>query len=153
MSIILVQMADDQWTQRAMHLACTMAQQNKARIVLLWLVSVPNPGWLGAGLSEFIPTKRDTERQAVYTTIARDYGVECMVQRMDYYTLYGALVSAVDLLDAQVVFTKLPRGIFPLWDKFRLWDLRRQLSARDCELHTLNEPPEVAASLPSINSV
>lgn len=149
MHTIMVHMADPQWTERAMHLACAMAQQHKAQIVLLWLIPVPNPGWLGAGPGEAIPTEQDTECQAVYMAIARDYQVDCTVQRMQYFTLDGALIDAADLLDAEVIFARLPKSIIPYWDKLRWWNLKRQLAAHNRQLNTLNKPTNTTHWMPS----
>lgn len=152
MHTIIVHMADPQWTARAMHLACGIAQQYKAQIVLLRLIPVPNPGWLGAGPGEAIPTGQDTSDYAFYKAIAKDYQVDCTVQRMQYFTLDGALMDAADLWDAQMIFAQLPKSIIPYWDKLRWWNMKRRLSAHNRQLNTLNEPADSSYSMPSKGS-
>jgi hypothetical protein len=137
---IMVQMADPQWTEQALHLACSLAWQHKARIVLLRLESVSYPGWLGTELGEPVPTEQETGALQAYAAIAKDYGVDFTVQPMQYITLEGALVDAANLIDAQVVFAQPSKSVIPYWDKLRLWSLERRLAAHKRHLYTLNQP-------------
>lgn len=84
MHTIIVHVSDPQWTERAMHLACEVAHQHKAQIVLLRLIAVPNPAWLGVGNDEAIPTEPDTSDYAFYQAIAKDHQVDCTVQRIHH---------------------------------------------------------------------
>jgi hypothetical protein len=83
-------MADDQWTQLALHLAGAMVWQYHARIVLLWLVPVLHPGWLGTHFGESYMTRQDSTKLQEYAAIAEAYGVDFTIQTMQYFALEGA---------------------------------------------------------------
>ena len=51
MNKILVQMAEENWTMEALHLACALARNSNSQVVLLQLIQVPNPSLLGTSLS------------------------------------------------------------------------------------------------------
>ena len=140
MKTIMVQMADEQWTMEAMHLACALARNTQSRLVLLYLVMANHPGLLGWGMSP--PTTDEQDRIEVYAEVAEDYGVEFAMQPMQFISLTEALAQAVDLLDARVLFAYISPGRIPLWSRFQLWNLKRQLGT--CHLYTLGEDQPVS---------
>ncbi len=152
MRTILVQMADGRWTMQAVHLASAMARSMAGRVVLLYLMPVKNPGLLGSELGITPPTPQEHEEMAECASIAEDYGVEISVQPMQYESLTDALVQAAELLEPFALFACVPESIIPLWRRFQLWTLQRQLAVQHCRLYTLDQPgrPE-AESVPSVH--
>lgn len=135
MKTIMVQMADDQWTMEAMHLACALARNTQSQLVLLYLVMADHPGLLGWGMAP--PTANEQGRIEVYAEVAEDYGVEFTMQPMQFISLADALIQAVEMLDACILFAYLAPGRIPWWRRFQLWNLKRQLGG--CRLYTLGE--------------
>jgi hypothetical protein len=115
-----------------------MAWEHSARLVLLRLVPVNHPGWLGTELGDPFPTERDSDALQAYAAIAEDYGIDFAIQPMQYITLEGALVDAADLFDALAVFARPLKSAVPYWDKLRWWSLERRLVAHKRQLCTLN---------------
>jgi hypothetical protein len=144
MKTIVVHMSDDRSTTEAMHLASAMARSIGARVVLLHLVLANNPAMLGWGLTA--PTAREEHQMDEYAAIAEDYGVHFCIQPMQYVTLTDALAQAVECLHADVLFAHIPQSSIALWNKFRLWSLRRQF--HDCRLFSLDEEPETDTEVP-----
>jgi hypothetical protein len=149
MNTILVHMADPHWTERALHFACAMAWEHNARLVLLRLLPVPYPGWLGTDLGEYSPTGHNAALLARYAALAKDYGVDFTIQPMQYITLEGALVDAADLCDALVVVAQPHTSIIPYWGKLRWWSLERRLAAQKRQLYTLGQLIDRANRTPS----
>lgn len=135
MKTVLVQMSDDeQWTREAMHLASAIARSLGGSIVLLRMILANNPGLLGWGITP--PTAAEQYQIDEYGAIAEDYGVEFSVQPMQFVTLIDALAQAVELKETSFLFAHITQSSIPLWRRFQLWNLKRQLGA--CRLCTLD---------------
>jgi hypothetical protein len=135
MKTIMVQMSDKQWTMEAMHLASALARNSDSKLVLLRLVLATNPGLLGWGVP--LPSVEEQRQLQECATVAEDYGVEFCVQPMHYISSSEALAQAVELFEIDVLFANIPRSSIPLWQKFRLWNMKRLLG--NCCLYTLTE--------------
>lgn len=135
MKTIMVQMSDQQWTMKAIHLGSALAHNNDASIVLLHLVLASNPGLVDWGVPE---TNAQEEKQIQdYAAVAKDYDVAFRVQQMEYISLPDALIQAVRRLNASIIFAHIPSSHIPFWQQFQEWNVRRQLG--DCRLYTLDE--------------
>ena len=144
MKTIMVHMSNEQWTMEAMHLASAMARNLNGRISLLRLVLANNPGLLGWGIAP--PTAEEQRQIKEYAAVAEDYGVEFWVQPMQFITLADALAQAVELLKVSVLFAHIPQSRIPLWRRFQLWSLKRQLG--NCRLYTLDEEQPLSIEEP-----
>jgi hypothetical protein len=149
MKTIMVQMSDEQWTMEAMHLASAMARNLNGRISLLRLVLANNPGLLGWGIAP--PTDEEQRQMEEYAAVAEDYGVEFSVQPMQFITLADALAQAVALTEVSILFAHIPQSKLPLWSRFQLWSLQRQLG--NCRLYTLDEEQPLSIEEPISSSV
>lgn len=127
-----------------MHLACAMARNTGSKLVLLHLREVTNPALLGSGASGRSSASGEYDALKEYATIAEDYGLVAELLPMYFTSLADALAQAATSIQASVVFAHLPEGMFPLWTRFQVWNLRRQLTTQDCELYTL--APEQGSS-------
>jgi len=152
MTTMMVQIADRTWTMQAMHLACAMARNTGSSVILLYLMPIKNPGLLGSELGITPPTPAQYADFDEYALIAEDYGVEIGLQPMQYESLCEALAQAVELLKPLALFARVPESIIPLWCRFQLWTLQRQLTAQNCRLYTLDQPgrPE-EESVPAVH--
>jgi hypothetical protein len=148
MKTIMVQMSDKQWTMEAMHLASALARNTDGKIVLLRLVLATNPGLLGWGVP--LPTVEEQRQLYECAAVAEDYGVEFCVQSMHYISSTEATAQAVELFKVDVLFANIPRSSIPLWQKFRLWNMKRQLG--NCRLYTLSEeqPLRIEEPIPAV---
>lgn len=146
MTTILVQMTDKnmQWTEEAVHLAAAMAHNSGETVSLLKLVPAQHLSWLGTTMPDMTETREASERLWSCKAIAEDYGVELCVQPFQYADLIGGLVDAVDEFAARALFVHVPETAIPVWRKFQLWDLRRQLTQRKVALYTLDQPVQAA---------
>jgi len=150
MKTIMVYMADHTWTSQALHLACAVARNTGTDITLVRTMPVQHVSWLGTELGEMPLTPGDYQALREYQATAEDYGVNFCVQSMQCISLADALVEAADQLDAAMVFATLPEYSLSYWRKFQLWTLHRRLAAHQRQLHTLEQPLNVAAWTPSI---
>jgi nucleotide-binding universal stress UspA family protein len=149
MHTILVQMANEAWTEQALHFACALARNNGARIILLRLMQVQHLGYLG---TEFGSTPLSSHEYAVslgYAATAEAYGVELIRHSMQCWSELDALADAADYVDAQVIFAYIPHSRIPCVDRLRRWGLQRRLGKAKRQLYTL----EPSAENPSILSI
>jgi len=150
MKTVLVQMADKKWTMQALHLACALARNNHAEVIVLRLMPVHNIGLLGSELGNVSPSDDEYEDLDLYGQIAEDYGVSMRVQPMQYTTLVDAIDQAAEFVGAQAVFAKLPKNAVQYWRKFQLWNLGRSLASRGCQLYTLDQSTTEIEWTPSV---
>lgn len=144
MNIIVVEMADQQWTMQAMHLASAMARNTNGKVILLHLMRVNNPALLNTELGNKPPTVEEYEAIDNYTSIAEDYGVETVLQPMQYESYVEAIVQSAEYVGASAVFARVPEAIIAFWRKFQLWNMQRQLAHQNCQLYTLDQPTPAA---------
>lgn len=140
MSTIIVQMAEPQWTEEALHLACALAQRTQSKVILLHLMPTQHISWLGANFNTNWLTPEQTELVWHCKAIADSYAVELTLQPMEYISYPDALTEISEQMEADVVFARIPHSLIPLWRKVEVWELRRHLAARHIALYTLDEP-------------
>lgn len=144
MKTILIQMSDPSWTTQAMHLASALARSVRGQLVLVHLVPESNPGLLGWRI---VPPSPNTLHQIeLYAGIAEDYGVQFLLQPVQFVDLDDALAQVAGLLGAASLFAHIPRHRINLIRRFRLWRLKRHLG--DCRLHTLDDGQIVTVRAP-----
>lgn len=136
MTTILVQMSRDAWTREALHQACALARGRGSYVTLLWLIPVPPP-LLGSAFGWSSADFREWKRLGEYRATAEDYGVELVVQPMQYVSFQDAIVQAVCLLNASVAFVDPPSTNLALWNTLRMLNLERRLKSVNCQLQTL----------------
>jgi hypothetical protein len=150
MKTILVQMSEKSWTMEALHLACALARNNASHVILLRLMPVHHPSYLGTAFGDTSPTNHERHEIAEYAATAEDYGVELSLQSMQCATTLEALVDAAGQLDVDVVFAHIHKSWLPYWHEFQAWQLRRQLSARHRQLFTLDGSSRDQKYVPAI---
>lgn len=150
MTTILVQMADKRWTLQALHLACALARNDESQVVLVRLMQVSHPSYLGTEFGMTTPTPGEYSALREYGAIAEDYGVELTVRPMQCLSIWDAVADAADCLDAGVVFAHVPPSRIPYRRKLQVWGLERRLAAAHRRLYTLEQPTNTTDWTPSI---
>jgi len=140
MKTVLVQMADQAWTAEAMNLACAMVRIEGGRVILLQLIYTPHPGWLGTDYQGIGMGIAQWDALKSYKATAEQFGVELIVQPMQYNTLADALVQAAAEVGAVAVFARLPKSRVARWRRLQMFWLEHQLQSQRRQLHTLEQP-------------
>lgn len=154
MRTIIVQMSERHWTMQALHLACALARNNHAQVILLRLMAVNHPGYLGTAFGNRSVSGAEYVDIKEYAATAEDYGIEMSLCQMQCVTSLGALADAAEELDADVVFAHVPESRIPYWRRLQVWNLERRLShsqlftldkshTPDDALSIIVEPPEL----------
>lgn len=139
MSTIIVQVTDQSHTLTALHAACDLARDHEDEIVLLKLIPVTHPGWLGTDDWGYLDlTDKDQQALREYQKTAEKWGVEVKIHCLQSISSVGAIVWAVEYLDAQIVFAQLHHSVIPLWHTWQTALLRRHLEKRHCQLYMPN---------------
>ncbi len=149
-SCVMVQVAEPKWTLAALHLACAVARTNGYALVLVKMVPVSHVGWLGTELGYQNLTEADHRLLRDYAATAEAYGVVPSAELFQYAILSDAIVDAAAYFDARIIFATLPRYRLPLWRRFLLWRLHRQMEWQGRLLYTLDDPRLADAGLPYI---
>lgn len=143
MKTIMVQMSEHEWTMQAIHFACALARTNQTTILLLRMIPVTHPQYLGTPYGYCALSGQELKAIGEYGATAEDYQVTLAVQPMQYVTALDAIVDAADLFDVDIVFANIPTSVIPYWRQFRTWQLTRRLAAKHRRLYTLaNDQPD-----------
>lgn len=138
MNPILLVISNPEWTQKAMHLACQLANDTQSPLILLDFRLTHNVGGLGQGVYNH-PSYQDHFALRDYHLIAEDYTVPIKIQPVEYESFFDVMVQIVDEYNGTVVFAQPPKSIIPLWSTLTMWQLNYQLNKRNCRLYTLQE--------------
>lgn len=128
--VIMVQIANYEWTMEALHCACLLARQMAARLVLVEPILVPYPSLLGTEWGYMNITRQDRVHLENYQATLEDYHVEFRHLPFQCVSLTGATIQIAEALDARVIFARLPRSIFPFWTKFQRRLIERQFACQ-----------------------
>jgi hypothetical protein len=131
--IIMVQISDRAWTMEALHQACVMARNSQAILVLLQMVAVQHPGWLGTDLGNANFTRQGRMALKEYEATLEDYGVDYSTLTFQYESLVEGIAQATERVNAQAVFVHIPQSGIPFWTRFQKWSLQRQLVRQHCQ--------------------
>lgn len=135
---------------QAVHLACALARSNDAALILLRLIPVTHPGFLGTDYGIASPTGAELRNLEDYAATAEDYAVQFAIQPMQYVNALDAVLDAAEELNVDVVFAHVPNSRIPYWQRFQIWRLERQLSAHYRRLFTLIPSRHDVDRIPSI---
>ena len=139
MYTILVQLAEEVWTMKALHLACTLARTVGGEVALLRLMQVDQPGFLGTPFGNQPPDERERRNFEEYAATAEDYDVPMTLVSMQCMSSLEAVADAAEQLDAKVVFAHVPPSRIPYWRRFQVWNMQRALRPQR-QLFTLDQP-------------
>ena len=140
MKTILVQFAETRWTSEAVTQACILARNSQACVVVLRLIPVPHPSYLGTDIGYLPPNPREYRRLDEYRATAEDYGVNLTIEAMHSISSFDALLQAVEHFGAEIVFAHFPRSWIPYWQRFQVWRAGQVLGSK---LVTLDQPMPV----------
>src|SRR5262249_23712425 len=125
-TVILVQIADRDWTLEALHCACRIARNTSGRVVLVKMISIAY--WPGIRQRHGTFTPQDQIEFADYQATIEDYGVEFLPMPFHYTSLVRATAQVADYVGARIVFARIPQSVFPFWTTLQGWLLKRQLA-------------------------
>lgn len=126
-TVIMVQIADGEWTMDALHRACRLGHTMPTHIALVKMIPVQHTSWLGTELGNRNYTERDLRDLINYEATIEDYGIEFSSTIFQYSELDEAILQAADTLNASIVFATLPKSVIPYWRNLQLHHLRRRL--------------------------
>lgn len=132
--VIMLQIAGRGWTRPAVHVACQMAREIGATILLVKMVPVQHIAWLGTELGYMDFTRKEQAEMTEYQEILEEYDIDYRCHISQYVDLPDIIVQIVRKANAQIAFATLPTSIIPGWHKFQLRRLRQRLSRYHCEL-------------------
>jgi hypothetical protein len=135
MSTIMVQVTDKSHTLTALRAACDLACKNQHDIVLLKLVPVTHPSWLGTELGNLNLSDQDQRAFREYQLYAKSRAVTAKVSCLQSVTSVEAIIWAAECVKAQIVFAHLPHSLIPFWRLWQRWLLRRHLEQLQCQLY------------------
>src|SRR5260221_984343 len=113
-NMIVVQIADREWTLSALRRACTLARGTNAEITLVKMLQVQHMSWLGTEFGNMHLTEQDRRDLGDFQATVEDYGVPYAALTFQYFSLPEALSDAADHFDAHGVFATLPKSRLPI---------------------------------------
>lgn len=131
---------DKQWTAKAVQLACGLAKDIQAEIVLVKMIPVDHLSWLNSEAGYAHLQEDDFMEAACFGRICTDDGVAVSFLPFQYYTLADAIVDAADYLNAGAVFATLPPSLVKPWHRFQMKSLEHHLNAHRHSLYALDKP-------------
>jgi hypothetical protein len=147
---IMVQVSNYRTTLEMLHLACAMAGDLKANVVMVEMVAAQHPGWLDTDFGIWSRAEQARREIASYRATAEDYGVEIELQPFQYITLVDAIADAADYVDADSVFANIPESIIPFWRRFQIWLLRRRLARCGRRLYLPDQETNTTEGVPFV---
>ena len=136
---VMVVVAGQRWTAKAMHLACAMARSNKGQVKLVKMVAAGHPALLGSPEGSRNLTEEDGLVLLELANTAERYGVPVEITICQFANYNHALVDAAEQLDVAAVFAPLPHSHIPVWSRFQHWRLEHDLARDGRTLHTLEQ--------------
>lgn len=132
--VIMVQVAEPEWTWEVLHAACKLARSCGGVIELVHMIRAEHISYLGSELGYLNLDEKDRHLLQIYADTVEDYGLTCGVTMYQYCSMYEAIVGASDLVAANVVFAKLPKSKIPFWSDCQFEMLRVRLARQDIDL-------------------
>lgn len=132
--VIMVQVAEPQWTWDVLHAACKLARSCGGTVHLVHMVCVKHLCYLGTELGYLNLSDGDQQLLKAYVDTIDDYGLGCGLTVYQYSTMYEAIVGAAEQVAADIVFAKLPKSMIPLWSDCQYELLRVRMARQRIEL-------------------
>jgi len=132
--VIMVQVAEQEWTWDVLHAACKLARSCNGTVHLVHMVRVEHLLYLGTELGYLNLGDSDQRVLKAYVDTIDDYGLPCGLTVYQYCSMYEAIAGAAEQVAADIVFAKLPKSKIPLWNDCQFELLRVRLSRQHVEL-------------------
>jgi hypothetical protein len=139
---ILICSADDEWTLEALHLASAASYHTGQSIILLQMVPVDHPYYLGQDFENRRYSAKEQRIMRQFQRVLEEYGVSYQASPFQYVSLAEAIVDAAEQFDAATVFATLPASRLPFWRRFEMWSLRRTMKRQQRAFYALDDPLE-----------
>ena len=132
--VVMVQVADPEWTWAALQAACTLARNCGGCVALLHTVCVKHPSYLGTEMGYLDLGDQDVRSLRAYADMVASYGLGCDVTIFQAYSRFGCIAEAAEQVGAWYIYAKPPASRIPFWSASQFELLRVQLSRHNCEL-------------------
>ena len=132
--VIMVQVAEPEWTWDVLHAACKLARSCGGTVHLVHMVCAKHLAYLGTELGYINLGDDDQHTLKAYAETIDDYGLACGLTVYQYCSMYEAIVGAAEQVAADIVFAKLPKSKIPLWSDCQFELLRVRLSRQSVEI-------------------
>jgi hypothetical protein len=130
---IMIPLEERKWTVQAVSTACALARAAAAEIVLVDMIPVQNPYWIGTELVylhwQECPYLSELERMVTAC------GIPYQIQYFEYLSLVEAIAQAADIFEAQIIFARTTKSLVPFWQEFQRWRLRHRLARHRRQLY------------------
>jgi len=132
--VIMVQVAEPQWTWDVLHAACKLARSCDGTVHLAHMVWAKHLCYLGTELGYLNLSDSDQHVLKAYVDTIEDYGLACGLTVYQYCSMYEAIAGAAEQVAADIVFARLPKSKIPFWSDCQFELLRVRLSRQRVEL-------------------
>lgn len=149
-SRLMIVMNDSAWTLAALHLACAMARRGETEVLLLKMIAVRHPSFLGteAGFLDF--ATEDAQLLEEMLATAENFGLSLDVWLFQYASYWSGVVEAAAQLSVTAVIARIPASPIPYWQMFCHRWLRRRLAQQQQLFFALEELEPSLVLMPSI---
>jgi hypothetical protein len=138
--VLMIEIADRDWTLKAMHDVGELARKTSATVALVKMIPVQHIAWLGTECGNLNLTEAEMEALLEFEATLQDYGVEHTTLLFQYASRVEATAEAADLVNAQVVFARVLDSHVPFSAAFQRRSLARKLAQHGRELRPLPDP-------------
>lgn len=124
-SRIMIPLEEWDWTLKAVCFAGILARSTGAELVLVEMIPVQHPSWMGTPLADL--NRKEVRYLPELTATLERYGIPYELRAFRYFSFVEAIVQAAELYKAQVVFARVAHSFIPFLQRFQAWRLRKQL--------------------------
>ena len=132
--VIMVQVAEPEWTWDVLHAACKLARSCGGTVHLVHMVCAKHLAYLGTELGYINLNDGDQHVLRGYVDTIDDYGLPCRLTVYQYCSMYEAIAGAAEQVAADIVFARPPKSKIPFWSDCQFELLRVRLSRQQVEL-------------------
>lgn len=147
MNTRLIEIAEREWTMNALHDACSAARINGDKIILLRMMHVNNPGFLGSEYAYLAPDRQEMGDIHAYETLIEDYGVQATLSNIQYITRVECLIEIATAKQASVLYAKPAASWLGWWTRWQQRRLNNGLISAGITLVTLQAPLKIVRPL------
>jgi hypothetical protein len=136
-SRIMIPLEEWDWTLTAVCFACILARATEADLVLVEMIPVQHPYWMGTPLADL--NRKEVRYLPELIATLESYGVPYELRAFRYLSFVEAIVQAAELYKAQIVFARVAHSFIPFWQSLQSWRLRKRLERDHRQLYEAAE--------------
>jgi hypothetical protein len=132
-SRIMIPLEEWDWTLKAVCFACVLSRSTGAKLVLVELIPVQHPSWMGTPLADLY--RKEYPYLPKLEAMLEKKGIPFEVRAFHFLSFVEAIVQAAERYKVQVVFARVADSFIPFWQKFQGWRLRKSLEHNHRQLY------------------